>query len=694
MKAKWIDCKVDRQKQCFPSSQGDTLVLECWRIDESDELTSSVKVREREENAIAIGRQYRFFGKWTEYYNRNSRQKVKQFSAFMYCDLDVIPHVLDLMEMLEGRRFPRDLAVTVIEKWGKDARRFIEKDPFVLMQFPRCGFKLCDDLYLELGLPPAKLRRQTYCAAYQLAVNGDGSTWHHEKRVRHVLEDAIYGQDPSTKRALALGVRADMLSVIRTIGEDGPIEFDGDTVWVTSRRESDMELHVASMLHDSVCEPNPWPDQAELAFGLADVSEHQQEEICKALSGAIGLFMGGGGTGKTHTLAALIKFLLESCESDEIALCAPTGKAAVRMSEAMSEQGVSLKAVTIHSLLMRFDLELPHRFVFVDEASMVDLELIERLLRRRASGTGVLFIGDDGQLPPVGSGAPLRDMMQFMPSRGHLTEVRRNKGQIVLSGKQIRDGQRFDVCDELDLESGANLVFIETGSAAKTVANIIGQLEQARDRGLNPVWDCQVIAQVNKRSSLSTTELNRVLQHQWNDGVGDFRVRDKVMNTQNGWATLYKKHPDPVSDDAMMNKQGEVYIANGEMGEVIELHGSFMVVRMQDPHRIVMAPTWEKDPEGDGDEPGSKFVLAYAITTHKSQGAQWPVVIGVIDDYAGARRLMDRSLIYTLISRATKYCVLIGDKDVAYKAVKKSHIWNRKTFLKERFNEFATIEAD
>lgn len=694
MKTKWIDCRVERQLQRYPSSQGDTYVLSCIRLDgQGEEFDVTVKVREREKNGIAAGLEYRFFGKWTQYFNQRSRQAVKQWSAFCYCGLNTAPWVMELFELLEGRRFPRDLPASAVEEWGPMAKRVILKNPYALMVFPRAGFKLCDDFYLDIGLPEAKLRRQTYCAAYQLAVDGDGSTWHHRDRVRYVLEQSISGQEPSVEKALSLGVRAGMLSVIRTMGEDGPIDFDGSTVWIASRPDSDTELSIAEMLHESTLEQHPWPDASSIAFGV-DASDHQVEQIVKACSSSIGLFIGGGGTGKTHTLASLIRFLLEDESPEDIALCAPTGKAAVRMSEAMAAFSVPIKAVTIHSMLIRYPDYLPFKYVFVDEASMVDLDLMAKLLLRRQPGTGILFIGDPGQLPPVGAGAPLRDMISFMPSLGELTEVRRNSGQIVSSGQQIRQGKRFDTNDEIDLSIGHNLLFIETPGIPSAIASIRGQIDEANRRGHDRLWDVQVIAQVNKKSSLSTSELNKILQNDLNPGEGEFRVGDKVMNTQNGWATLYKKHPYPVSDDAMVNKAGEVYVANGEMGEVIELHGKYMVVRMQDPHRVVMAPTWEKDPDSESDESSSKFVLAYAITTHKSQGAQWPVVIGVIDSYQGARRLMDRSLIYTLISRASSYCVLIGEKEIACKAVRKSHIWDRKTFLKERFNEFVTAEVD
>ena len=324
---------------------------------------------------------------------------------------------------------------------------------------------------------------------------------------------------------------------------------------------------------------------------------------------------------------------------------------------------------------------------------MIDLELMHSLIAAVELGACVMLIGDPYQLPPVGPGAPFRDMIEFLPGKGELTEVRRNSGRIVSAGNQIRKGDLFDCSESLDVGVGENLLFIETSSPEESITEMFRVIKQAYPEH-DPVWQCQVLAAVNKRSELSTSKLNEVLQAKFNPGDTEgFRVNDKVMNTSNTWATPVRA-PGSVHNDATVNASGEVYVANGEQGVVLEVHKKYMVVEMFCPKRVIMVPTWEVDPEdSDGAETGCKFTLAYAITIHKSQGAQFPVVIGMVDDYAGARRLFDRSMIYTLISRATKYCVLIGSRSVANAAVRKASIWNRKTFLRERYLGVAKKEV-
>ena len=678
------DGVIDYEANRFQSESGDTVIV---NVRDGDE-TFSVKVKERHGEPLLRGREYRYFGKPGKYYNRKSRQWVGQFQAFTYCGIEWADKVVELMRFLQGRRFPRDLAVTLVEEWGDQALARVRMNPYTLLQFPRCGWKLCDAMYLDLGGEPAKLKRQTLCAAYDLVTTGDGSTWHHERRVEHVIGSSLRGADPQVYQAVRLGSRSGWLAVLRTDGEDGPLNPFGDTTWIAAKRDCVRELELAEMLvdHQGI---GKWPE----AEDRGNLSDHQWDALQAATSDSVGVLIGGGGTGKTHTVAFAIRNLIKQVGHREIALCAPTGKAAVRMSEALAEHGIPLRASTVHSLLRYTptgfvhdaSLPLPYRFVICDEASMVDLDLMHALVSAIPLGSCLLLVGDPHQLPPVGPGAPFRDMIEFVPAKGELTEVRRNCGQIVKAGEQIRKGRRFGTSKSLDWESGDNLVFIETRDAAEAKAEMLRAVARAMDE-FGSIWDCQVLAPVNRKSELGTQALNSLLQGKLNPGDLQFRVGDKVMNTQNTWASPSRKHPDAVHPDATVNIAGEVYVANGDQGRVLEVHDKFMVVEMACPRRVIMAPTWSVDPdESDGDETGSKFVLAYAITVHKSQGGQWPVVVGMIDDYQGARRMFDRSLIYTLISRATKYCVLIGSREVADAAVRRASIWNRKTFLRQRY---------
>lgn len=655
--------------------------------EDGDELC--VKVKE-DEWGLARGVDYSFFGNWTSYRNKAGFSE-KQFAAFTYCKAELTSQVVDCMQLLLGRRFPRELAARVVYSWGDSAREIIERNPYILMQFPRCGFKLTDRLYLDLGKREDALKRQTLCAAYDLSSNGDGSIWHPFTRVAHVISTSIASEgDPA--KAVKLGIRSGLLSRRRTKGHNGPLHWDGDFEWLATAIEAKWESKLAEMLIEESDIRPEWPK-----IPLWRDGEHQHEQLMIALSGCIGLLLGSAGTGKTFTAAQAIKAVIAS--KRQFAITAPTGKAAVRLTEALSEIGVNVRAVTNHSLLgyngsgYRFDGTNPLDidFLFVDESSMVDLEMMYRLISACPTGCHILFLGDPYQLPPVGPGAPLRDMATFLPT-GELTQVRRNAGAIVLAGSQIREGKKFKAYDydtEYELTESTNLSIVRASTDDKRLKRMLEIYDWAIEEGADPLWDVQVLAVVNKTSMLGTHALNLALQQHLNENPATkgtpFRVGDKVMQTKNGWMIPYRgrEFGQAISPDAVLNAGGQVYTANGEMGRVLKIDPKSIIVEMVSPRRIVQVFKQDIEEESEEGQTGSSFSLAYAITTHKSQGSQVRFAIFMLDEYAGARRLLDRSLLYTAITRAKQATFLVGDESVAQSAVAKASIWQRKTFLRE-----------
>src|SRR4030095_542560 len=185
-----------------------------------------------------------------------------------------------------------------------------------------------------------------------------------------------------------------------------------------------------------------WPDP----FRMSDLSRHQQEQLARATAGPLGALIGSPGTGKTYSVAALIRALADRYGLESTGICAPTGKAATRVTAAIQRYGVDLTATTIHRLLRvrhrhghvdRFRFEhdednpLAYRFIVIDESSMLDTDLAASLFSACAPGTHVLLVGDPYQLPPVGHGVPLRDLLQAQLPQGELIEIQRNAGLIV-----------------------------------------------------------------------------------------------------------------------------------------------------------------------------------------------------------------------------------------------------------------------
>ena len=193
--------------------------------------------------------------------------------------------------------------------------------------------------------------------------------------------------------------------------------------------------------------------------------------------------------------------------------------------------------------------------------------------------------------------------------------------------------------------------------------------------GVDPLWDVQVIAVVNKTSQLGTHALNLVLQQHLNPNEAvkgtPFRVGDKVMQTKNGWMIPYRgrEFGQAVPPDAVLNAGGQVYTANGEMGRVLKIDAKAMVVEMVSPRRIVQVFKQDIEAESEEGQTGSSFSLAYAITTHKSQGSQFDHVALVL---AGRDSpIQTRELVYTGVTRAKQRLSWLGDAEELRKALER-----------------------
>lgn len=634
-----------------------------------------------------------------------STEQAKAASAWLVQQQALESCTIDLTDLLSGRGFLRDTARRAIGEWGNRAAEIIRRDPYSLMNFRGCGFKRCDALWLELGLPPTKLRRQALSIWYALASDTNGHTWFPVEFAFAGLKNSIGGSDLRPERALRMAEvigrlnpeRHGAVATIRSRGMHGPVTDDADgRMWVAEGAKANAEADLAQRVADAMDEPVFWPS----IDSIQDIDDHQRGELAKALTGTVGVFGGSPGTGKTWTAARLVRALIEQFGIESIGIGAPTGKAAVRLSELMDGYGVPLRAKTWHSLLgvesgggaggwsFKHHAGNPLRYSFLigDESSMLDTSLMASIFRARAHGTHVLLIGDVNQLPPVGHGAPLRDLIAAGLPYGELREIKRNSGGIVETCAAIRDGKPW--------QPGDNLVIRSATTPERQIEEMLEEIREARTAGLDPIWDVQVLVAVNKKSPLSRKAVNELLQHELNPGSksgGPFKLGDKIVNTKNGFFPLVEL-ANPDDEDLSFNDKGEVYVANGELAKVIHVEEKLVVAHLSSPDRTIKIPRG-KEKESDGDEAGQgdddrpatgcSWDLGYGLSCHKSQGSEFPVVIVLIDDYPGARMVCDRSWIYTAISRAKSRCVLVGKKGTADRFCRKTKIWDRKTFLKE-----------
>lgn len=599
---------------------------------------------------------------------------------------------LDLTGLLTGRGFYKSIVSAAIAKWGIKAGFLIKRDPYKLMRLSNvgAGFKRCDSVYLDLGLPPARRKRQALCAWFSIARDTSGSTWFQIDYPAAYLKANISGADVNQEVAITLATRAKYLAEVRT-NRSGEIDPRGSQRWFSEYKNHINEAAIANVVVRSRSEPLLWPTGP-----IANISVHQQTELTKSLQSPIGILGGSPGTGKTWTVASLVQSLIKTIGQDAIAIGAPTGKAAVRVSENLSSRGLQMRARTWHSLLMDPKKNIEGKKILIgDESSMNDTDLMASIMRSRPVGCHLLLVGDVNQLAPVGHGAPLRDLIKAGVSYGELREIQRNSGGIVEACAAIRDDHKWDASD--------NLIIDECRSTDDQIKRCLYWLDQAPLAGFNPTWDCQLIVAVNEKSDLSRKSLNPLLQSHLNKQPGvdriPFRVDDKIVNTQNGFVKLIN-YRDSEAESVITNERGEVYVANGEQARVVEISRDRFTAELQSPYRVVEV-FFRKQSEvteahGNSDESnenpnaaektttGCNWDLAYAISLHKAQGSDWPWTIIMIDDYPGAKKICDRSWIYTAISRAKSKCILIGTRKTAFAMSRFSNIHQRKTFLREQ----------
>jgi exodeoxyribonuclease V alpha subunit len=653
-------------------------------------------LREQPDVAVAaVG-----LGHWTE-------EKAKAAAKELADEVALENTSIDLIDLLGGRGFPKTIAKAVVQEWGNTAAAKIRKNPYLLMRFRGCGFLRTDALYLELGGDPGRLKRQALCAWYAIARDTDGSTWHKPEVAESGIRGKIGGTSVDPIAAMILAKRAGML----TVHTDAT-----GRKWIAESRKADNERTIAEHVCEMLKDPAVWPDIATL-----DVSDHQREELAKALGASLAIFAGSPGTGKTYSAARLIAAIMAAWGSDEVAVCAPTGKAAVRITEALEGYEIRKTATTIHRLLgvaQRTQGEgwgfvhdetnpLPFKFIVVDESSMIDTDLMASLLRACGPGTHVLLVGDIYQLPPVGHGAPLRDLIAAGVPCGELKKIERNWGAIVQACADIRDGRKWQTCEELDPDAGQNLKLIPAASGAKASDEISKLIHKLKSAGVvDPIWGVQVICAVNKKSELSRKDLNARLQRELNAGgqmaAGNpFKVNDKIVCLKNSWMPVVEDAGQEFNRDAL---DGKVFCANGELARVVGVAEKLTTARLDNPARLIKIPrgTDNNDGQGDGQgengsgensddsaatSTGCQWDLAYAISCHKSQGSEFPVVIVALDEYPGARLICSREWIYTAISRAKLACFLVGKKMIAESMCLTRAISKRKTFLKELITE-------
>jgi exodeoxyribonuclease V alpha subunit len=534
------------------------------------------------------------------------------------------------------------LAAPIHARYGEHSMTILHEDPYRLTEVDGVGFARADRIALAADVPPESSRRAQAAAVYALQeAEQQGSSYLPLDELTSRTARLIgLAPDPEVL-AQARGLLVDEGRVYRE-----PTHASELAVAATLRARAGAPAHLD---HD----PGETPRE--------QLTDEQWAAVRGAFASRVSVLTGGPGVGKTVCTRELVAEA--EAANATIALCAPTGRAARRMEEATGHE-----AQTIHRLLEWMPGReptygpghpLPVDLVIVDEASMLNLRLVEVLLGGLAESTHVVFVGDADQLPPIGAGKPFEDLIASGAAPVvRLRQIFRQaaRSMITTAAHEINEGRPPHLQPEADQDH--DFFFIERPSperALETVVEVVAERVPSRF-GLDPIREVQVLAPMY-RGAVGIDALNERLQARLNpDGrkaLGDrFRIADRLIQTRN----------------------------SHELGL---MNGSIVFLRADEPDEEAIVV--------DTDEGGSLVIpygetatlrLAYAISVHKAQGCEVPVVVGVC--HRSHSRMLTRPLLYTAITRARSSCVLVGDRAALEMAVRRDEGGGRHSGLAER----------
>ena len=587
------------------------------------------------------------------------------------------------MIFLQNYGISLTLAVKIYQTYQLDMYRIIQENPYKLAEdVTGVGFKIADEIAHKVGIhmdSDFRIRSGILYVLQQASLEG------HTYLPKELL----------TRRACELlEVDADAIEkhyMDMTIDRKLVMKQTEDQVQIYASTFYYMELNVAVMLR----ELNVKYDFSETAVEqrirkieeLSDLKldEMQHIAVVEAVRSGLLVITGGPGTGKTTTINTIIQFF--ESEGMDISLAAPTGRAAKRMSET-----TGYEAKTIHRLLeisggmdehAGFERNeqnpLETDVLIIDEMSMVDITLIHNLLKAVVAGTRVILVGDVNQLPSVGPGCVLKDIID-----SHACNVVRlnrifrqaSESDIIVNAHKINRGEPVI----LDNKS-RDFFFLKRYDANVIISICIQLIQHKLPKYVNAEpFDIQVLTPMRK-GLLGVERLNMILQQYLNPpdakkaenehGQTIFRVGDKVMQIKNNYQAEWE-----VRSRYNIPIEKGLGVFNGDMGLVREINTFSETLTVEyEERRMVEYPFKELD----------QLELAYAITIHKSQGSEYPAVI--IPLLTGPRMLMNRNLLYTAVTRARKCVTLVGDEKAFYNMEANVNEQKRYSGLRDRLEE-------
>ena len=576
-----------------------------------------------------------------------------------------------------------NLAVKIYNKYGQEVYGILKENPYRLADdIEGVGFRTADDIAAKAGIrTDSDFRVRSGILYTLLQASGEGHTF-------------LPQEELTAKTSELLGIDKEIieknymdLSIDRKI----MMKQSGDQTQIYSASFYYMEANTATMLRElditydvADAEIEQRIHNIEKQTGMK-LDEHQVQAVKEAVRNGLLVITGGPGTGKTTTINTIIRYF--EMEGMDIFLAAPTGRAAKRMSET-----TGFEARTIHRMLeLNGGMEgsagfernetnpLETDVVIIDEMSMVDITLMNSLLKAIAPGTRLILVGDINQLPSVGPGSVLKDIIQSEAFNVvMLTKIFRqaSTSDIIVNAHKINRGE------DVSLDNKSMDFFFLKRYEADIIINVVLQLvKQKLPKFVDATpYDIQVLTPMRK-GLLGVERLNGILQQYLNPpdkskrekehGDMVFREGDKVMQTKNNYQLEWE-----ICTKFGLTVDKGMGIFNGDMGIITEINdfAETMTVEFDEGRKVEYSYKLLDELE-----------LAYAITIHKSQGSEYPAV--VIPLLNGPSMLMNRNLLYTAVTRARKCVTLVGNDTTFNQMIQNTSQQKRYSGLCDRIRE-------
>ena len=580
-----------------------------------------------------------------------------------------------VMAFLDQYGITASESVAIWKRWGTAAVDLIRENPFILCcDSIGVNFETADEIRERLDIQPdadCRIKGAIFHVLRHNTLNGH-TCLPLEKLIKSTLGALNFEENRSDEVLSYIGEEIAGENLISCDYKGKSFLFLPDFYTAEQYIAARLAMMIRSF-SDTKMTYDQDIDRVEQETGI-QYAEKQREAISSAMSKGLLILTGGPGTGKTTTLNGIIRLYQQ--HELKVALAAPTGRAAKRLSEVTGQE-----AKTIHRLLeVEYTLDGELRFVkneknplnsdvvIIDEMSMVDVKLFESLLRGVKLSCKLILVGDDDQLPPVGAGYVLKSMIdsKCVPFI-KLTDIFRQAADsmIVTNAHAIIRGKNPD----LSIKNN-DFFFLKSYNYAKTAGTVVDlcSYRLPDSYGFSPLWDIQVLAPT-RLGELGTNTLNLRLQEALNPaqpqkpqikfGPFTYRLGDKVMQTRNNY-------------DILWDKDGEkgTGIFNGDIGVITEIDRAEGAITIRFDDKTAYYTT----------DMLSEIELAYAITVHKSQGSEYDaVIIPLMNNHA---KLYYRSLFYTAVTRAKKLVIILGQEQTVYHMVENNKISGRYTCLK------------